>query len=91
MTEATRHAARRSLEVLAKAVSEVCVLCGVWGRECGGRSGREGEVRQGEKHLDLRLWGQFGCEGSKYGDRTIEVDVVSMKDLIFKWGILEHI
>lgn len=55
------------------------MLCG---RECGGHSGREGEVRQWEKHLDLSLWGQFGCEGSKYRDRTIEVDVVSMKDLI---------
>ena len=73
---------RSSLVVLAKAVSETCMLCGVCGRECGGHSGRGGEVRQWEKHLDLSLWGQFGCEGSKYRHRTIEVDVVSMKDLI---------
>ena len=47
MTEVTQHAACRSLVVLEKAVSEACVLCGVCGRECVGRSGREGEVRLG--------------------------------------------
>ena len=52
---------------------------GAWRTQWGGEVR---QWRQWEKHLHLSLWGQFGCEGSKYGDRTIEVDVVSMKDLV---------